>query len=54
MKALWMAENVNATLHNIHTLRGALSRDPLNWSKYINEALYRFGREAEVMFTAHH
>jgi alkyl sulfatase BDS1-like metallo-beta-lactamase superfamily hydrolase len=49
-----MAENISATLHNIYTLRGALVRDALNWSKYINEALYRFGNEAEVMFTAHH
>jgi alkyl sulfatase BDS1-like metallo-beta-lactamase superfamily hydrolase len=49
-----MAENVSATLHNIYTLRGALVRDSLNWSKYINEALYRFGQTAEVMFTAHH
>ncbi|WP_096787610.1 alkyl/aryl-sulfatase [Rhodobacter sp. CZR27] len=54
MKALWMAENVTATLHNIYTLRGAQVRDPLNWSKYINEALYRFGQEAEVMFASHH
>ncbi len=54
MKALWMAENVTATLHNIYTLRGAPVRDPLNWSKYINEALYRFGHEAEVMFASHH
>ena len=54
MKALWMAENVNATLHNIYTLRGALVRDALSWSKYINEALYLYGQEAEVMFTAHH
>ena len=54
MKALWMAENVNATLHNIYTLRGALVRDSLNWSKYINEALYRFGQEAAVLFGAHH
>lgn len=54
LKALWMAENVSATLHNIYTLRGALVRDALNWSRYINEALYRFGMEAEVMFTAHH
>ncbi|AWB23068.1 hypothetical protein DA075_20965 [Methylobacterium currus] len=53
-KALWMAENVVASLHNIYTLRGAPVRDPLNWSKYINEALYRFGREAEVMFASHH
>jgi len=54
LKALWMAENVTATLHNIYTLRGAPVRDPLNWSKYIAQALYRFGLEAEVMFASHH
>jgi len=54
MKALWMAENVTATLHNIYTLRGAQVRDPLRWSKYISESLYRFGLEAEVMFASHH
>ncbi|NVO15930.1 MAG: MBL fold metallo-hydrolase [Rhodoplanes sp.] len=54
MKALWMAENVNATLHNIYTLRGAPVRDPLRWSKYIAEALYRFGVQADVMFASHH
>ena len=54
MKALWMAENVIASLHNIYTLRGAPVRDPLNWSKYIAEALFRFGLEAEVMFASHH
>jgi alkyl sulfatase BDS1-like metallo-beta-lactamase superfamily hydrolase len=54
LKALWMAENVTATLHNIYTLRGAQVRDPLAWSKYIADALYRFGLEAEVMFASHH
>jgi alkyl sulfatase BDS1-like metallo-beta-lactamase superfamily hydrolase len=54
MKALWMAENVTATLHNIYTLRGAPVRDALNWSKFISQALYRFGGEAEVMFASHH
>ncbi len=54
MKALWMAENVTATLHNIYTLRGAPVRDPLRWSKYISEALYRYGLEADVMFASHH
>jgi alkyl sulfatase BDS1-like metallo-beta-lactamase superfamily hydrolase len=54
MKALWMAENVIASVHNIYTLRGAQVRDPLNWSKYIAEALYLFGLEAEVMFASHH
>ena len=54
MKALWMAENVIASLHNIYTLRGAQVRDPLNWSKHISQALHRFGVEAEVMFASHH
>jgi alkyl sulfatase BDS1-like metallo-beta-lactamase superfamily hydrolase len=54
IKALWMAENVTSTLHNIYTLRGAPVRDPLRWSKYIGEALYRFGLDAEVMFASHH
>ncbi len=54
MKALWMAENVTSTLHNIYTLRGTAIRDSLRWSKYIAQALYRFGLEAEVMFAAHH
>ena len=53
-KLLWMAENINAAFHNIYTLRGAPVRDALRWSKYINEALYLFGQEAEVMFASHH
>ena len=52
-KAFWAAENVTGTIHNIYTLRGALVRDALEWSKKINEALYRFGQDAEVMFAAH-
>ena len=54
MKALWMAENVTNTIHNIYTLRGALVRDALAWSKYISRALYLYGQEAEVMFASHH
>ncbi|MDU4253037.1 alkyl/aryl-sulfatase [Pseudomonas sp.] len=52
-KALLMAENVTATLHNLYTLRGAEVRDALGWSKYINEALHRFGDQAEVLFAVH-
>ena len=52
-KAFWAAENITATIHNIYTLRGALVRDALQWSKSINEALYLFGRQADVMFSAH-
>ena len=53
-KALWMAENVTGTIHNIYTLRGAPVRDALAWSKYISRALFLFGQEAEVMFASHH
>lgn len=52
-KVFWAAENISATVHNIYTLRGALVRDALQWSRQINEALYRFGREAEVMVSSH-
>jgi len=52
-KAFWAAENITGTIHNIYTLRGALIRDALSWSKHINEALYTFGQEAEVMFASH-
>lgn len=53
LKAFWAAENITATIHNIYTLRGALVRDALEWSRQINAALYRFGGEAEVMFASH-
>jgi alkyl sulfatase BDS1-like metallo-beta-lactamase superfamily hydrolase len=52
-KAFWAAENIVATVHNIYTLRGALVRDALEWSRQINNALYLFGTEAEVMFASH-
>jgi alkyl sulfatase BDS1-like metallo-beta-lactamase superfamily hydrolase len=52
-KAFWAAENITGTVHNIYTLRGALVRDALEWSKQINRALYMFGQDAQVMFSAH-
>jgi alkyl sulfatase BDS1-like metallo-beta-lactamase superfamily hydrolase len=52
-KAFWAAENITGTIHNIYTLRGALVRDALQWSKHINSALYRYGQKAEVMFASH-
>ena len=53
MKAFWAAENITGTIHNIYTLRGAMVRDALEWSKQINESLYRYGIKAEVMFASH-
>jgi len=52
-KALWSSEIITGTIHNIYTIRGAAVRNAINWSKEINEALYLFGQEAEVMFASH-
>ena len=52
-RVFWAAENISATVHNVYTLRGALVRDALQWARKINEALYRFGREAVVMISSH-
>ncbi len=53
MKALWVAENCTATLHNLYTLRGAQIRDGNAWTKYITEAISLYGSEAEVTFQSH-
>ncbi|MGF6822310.1 alkyl sulfatase BDS1-like metallo-beta-lactamase superfamily hydrolase [Microbacterium sp. ZKA21] len=53
-RALCMAENATHTLHNLLTLRGAVVRDPHVWSRYLTEAIERFGDDAEVVFTSHH
>jgi len=54
LKMLWMAENLTGVFHNIYTLRGAPIRDALAWSKYINEALFLYGKQADVMIASHH
>jgi alkyl sulfatase BDS1-like metallo-beta-lactamase superfamily hydrolase len=53
-RVLDMAENVTQTLHNLLPLRGTEVRDAKGWSKYIGEALDRFGGEAEVLIAQHH
>lgn len=53
-KALCMAENCNATMHNVYTPRGAEIRDALGWSRYINQALELFLERTEVAFASHH
>ncbi|WOX05613.1 alkyl/aryl-sulfatase [Microbulbifer pacificus] len=52
--ALNAAEDSTHTLHNTYSLRGAKIRDPLAWSKYLNQALDMWGDEAQVMFSMHH
>ena len=53
-KAISAAEDATHTLHNTYSLRGAKIREPLPWSKYLNQALAMWGDRAEVMFAQHH
>ncbi len=53
-KALNGAEDATHTLHNTYSLRGARIREPLPWSKFLNQALHMWGDEVEVLFGMHH
>jgi alkyl sulfatase BDS1-like metallo-beta-lactamase superfamily hydrolase len=53
-KAVTAAENCCHTMHNTYTLRGAKIRDPLAWSKYLNETIDLWGAKSEVMYGMHH
>ena len=53
-KAMQAAEDATHTLHNTYSLRGAKIREPLPWSKYLNEALVMWGDKMEVVFAQHH
>ncbi|AUV43594.1 alkyl/aryl-sulfatase [Citrobacter freundii complex sp. CFNIH9] len=48
------AEDVTHTLHNTYSLRGAKIRDPLAWSKYINDVIGRWGGKANIIIAQHH
>jgi len=52
-KVLNMAEDTNHTMHNLYALRGAEVRDARLWSRYIREALDRYGDRAEVLIAQH-
>lgn len=52
-KALCAAEELNHTMHNLYTLRGAKTRDGLVWSKHINKSIELFGNRSEVIFGSH-
>ncbi len=50
---LCMAENCSQTMHNLVPIRGALVRNALNWSKYINQSIEMFAAKTNVLFTSH-
>ncbi|WP_333682228.1 alkyl sulfatase dimerization domain-containing protein [Dyella sp.] len=53
-RAISAAEDCTHTLHNTYSLRGAKIREPLPWSKYLNQAVTMWGAKADVMFAQHH
>jgi alkyl sulfatase BDS1-like metallo-beta-lactamase superfamily hydrolase len=53
-KLLNMAEDVTHNMHNLYTLRGAEIRDGRLWSRYIDEAIARYGERADVIIAQHH
>ena len=53
-KVYWTGEDVTGVFHNVYTLRGAPVRNPHLWSQHINRALYRYGKQTEVMIASHH
>lgn len=53
-KIIETAEDVTHTLHNTYSLRGAKIRQPLPWSKYINDAINLWGDKAEIILAQHH
>ena len=43
-KAMNGAEDATHTLHNTYSLRGAKIREPLPWSKFLNQSIGLLGR----------
>jgi alkyl sulfatase BDS1-like metallo-beta-lactamase superfamily hydrolase len=52
-KALCMAENAGASMHNILTPRGALVRDAKAWADYLTESITLYGGATDVVFASH-
>lgn len=54
LKVLDTAENATHTLHNLLPLRGTEVRDAKGWSRYLGDALERFGANADIVIAQHH
>src|SRR5882757_6779887 len=53
-RLLNMAEDATHNMHNLYTIRGAEIRDGRLWSKYIGEAIQRYGERTDVVIAQHH
>jgi alkyl sulfatase BDS1-like metallo-beta-lactamase superfamily hydrolase len=52
-RLLDMAEDATHNMHNLYTLRGAEIRDGRMWSKYIGEAIQRYGDKTDIVIAQH-
>lgn len=53
LKVLDLAENANATMHNVLTPRGALVRDAKEWAAYLTESIRLYGDKSDILMTSH-
>jgi alkyl sulfatase BDS1-like metallo-beta-lactamase superfamily hydrolase len=53
-RLLDMAEDATHNMHNLYTLRGAEIRDGRLWSRYIDEAIERYGEKTDAVIAQHH
>lgn len=53
-KMLNMAEDATHNMHNLYTIRGAEIRDGRLWSRYISDAIARYGDKTDVVIAQHH
>ncbi|MCP4617533.1 MAG: MBL fold metallo-hydrolase [Bradyrhizobium sp.] len=53
-KLLNMAEDATHNMHNLYTIRGAEVRDGRLWSRYISEAIERYGDKTDAVIAQHH
>jgi alkyl sulfatase BDS1-like metallo-beta-lactamase superfamily hydrolase len=53
MRAVFMAENANANMHNLLPARGALVRDAKAWADYLTQSIRLYGDKSDVLFAAH-
>lgn len=54
LKTFCQSEDLNHTLHNLYTLRGAKVRNGQKWSQYIDYAIKLWGDSVEYSFGSHH
>jgi linear primary-alkylsulfatase len=53
-RLLNMAGDATHTMHNFYTIRGAEIRDGRLWSRYISEAIERYGDKTDTVIAQHH